>query len=143
MSSIPKEASKGHHAVLYFASENYSNYCKTYKEYWEWMEKRNESRYISVEKHNKGYDGKFLMHCFRLLEMGIDAANYGELIVKRPERDWLLNVREGVYEYEDLIIQAEEKLAIMESLVDASDLPDSIDGNFVDDLLIDLRGVRT
>lgn len=141
MSSIPKEVACHYH-TLYFGSENYSNYCKDYKEYWEWMENRNESRYASVEKHNKGYDGKFLMHCFRLLEMGIDAAKTGELIVHRPERDWLLSVRAGELEYMDLISKAEDKLKEMEELVENSDLPDKINGDFVDDLLIDLRGVR-
>jgi len=140
LSSIPKEAATNPY-TLYFASENYSNYCKDYKEYWEWMENRNESRYASVEKHNKGYDGKHMMHCFRLLEMGIDAAKTGELIVNRPEREWLLNVREGVFEYEDLITQAEEKLIEMEELVEKSDLPTMIDGKFVDELLLDIHSV--
>ncbi len=144
LSSIPKEIDLNPY-TLYYASEAYSNYCKDYKEYWEWMENRNESRYASVEKHNKGYDGKHLMHCFRLLEMGIDAAKHGELIVKRPakEREWLLSVRAGDLEYEDLIAKADEKLKNMEDLVSKSDLPDSIDSDFVDNLLIDLRGVRT
>ena len=140
MSSIPKEAKCGYR-VLYFASENYSNYCKNYKEYWEWMDNRNESRYISVEKHNKGYDGKHLMHCFRLLNMGIDAAKYGTLIVKRPERKWLLDVREGIFEYEDLIKTAENSLHEMEELIGSSSLPDIVDQTVVDDLLLQLRGI--
>lgn len=140
MSSIPKEMIYQYY-VMYYASESYSTYCKDYKEYWEWMKNRNESRYVSVEKHNKGYDGKHLMHCFRLLNMGIDAANEGTLIVKRPdsERQWLLDVREGKFEYDYLIGAAEEKLKAMEDAIDKSDLPDTIDDEFVDQLLVDLR----
>ena len=141
LSSIPKELI-GTEKIIYFASENYSNYCKNYKEYWYWMEHRNESRYISIENHDKGYDGKNLMHCFRLLDMGIDAAKYGELIVKRPNREWLLDVREGKFEYDDLIKQAEEKLKEMEELVDKSDLPDFIDDEFVDNLLLEIRDIK-
>ncbi len=109
MSSIPEKLSPLYH-TLYFASENYSNYCKDYKEYWEWMDNRNEARYASVEKHNKGYDGKNFMHCFRLLEMGIDAAKTGKLIVNRSNKDWLLKVKHGEFEYDYLVDSAEEKL---------------------------------
>jgi predicted nucleotidyltransferase len=140
LSSIPKEL-VGKERVIYFASENYSNYCKNYAEYWEWMENRNESRYASVEEHKKGYDGKHLMHCFRLLDMGIDAAKYGDLIVKRPNREWLLSVRNGEFDYDDLITQADEKLTEMDELIKKSSLPGKIDEDFIDDLLLEIRGV--
>jgi hypothetical protein len=140
LSSIPVSLIGQEH-VIYFASENYSNYCRAYNEYWEWMENRNESRYISVENHNKGYDGKHMMHCFRLLETGIDAAIHGELIVKRPNREWLLDVREGKFEYTDLIKLAEEKLQQMEEELSKSYLPDTVNNDDVDLLLLKLRNI--
>jgi len=43
LSNIPKsEESIG---LLYFNKDGYSVYCKRYKEYWDWVEKRNEERY--------------------------------------------------------------------------------------------------
>ena len=34
-------------AMLYFNLDGYSTYCKKYKEYWSWVDKRNEERYKS------------------------------------------------------------------------------------------------
>ncbi len=138
LSSIPKECII-QFEVLYYNSEGYSEHCKDYKEYWDWMEDRNEARYASVEIHGKGYDGKNLMHCFRLLDMGIDAAKYGELIVKRPNKDWLLKVKHGEFEYDDLIIQAEEKLEEFDAVIQICDLPEKIDIKKVNELLLEIR----
>ena len=135
LSSIPKEAIIGFD-VLYYNSEGYSEYCKDYKDYWDWMANRNEARYASVENHGKGYDGKNLMHCFRLLDMGIDAAKNGELIVKRSNKEWLLKVKYGEFEYDDLITQAEEKLEEFEVAIETCDLPTKVDINKVNDLLL-------
>jgi len=141
MSSIPKD-NLGEQEILYFHSEAYSKYCKEYKEYWEWMKDRNEARFISVEKHGKGYDGKNLMHCFRLLEMGIDAAKTGDLIVKRENKQWLLDVRNGVFEYDDLIKQADERLKEFDEAMESCDLPKDINFAKVDDLLLNLRDIH-
>ncbi len=138
LSSIPKEIILDYN-IIYVNHESYSTYCKDYKEYWEWVDKRNEARYASVEKHGKGYDGKNLMHCFRLLEMGIDAAKYGKLIVERPDKDWLLMVRAGEFEYDDLLAAAEIKLKEFEEAIDNSDLPNSLDRDLINDILIELR----
>ena len=138
LSSIPKEAIIGFE-VLYYNSEGYSEHCKDYKDYWDWMENRNEARYASVENHGKGYDGKNLMHCFRLLDMGIDAANTGKLIVERYNRNWLLKVKHGEFEYDDLITQAEEKLEEFDKAIEDCDLPTKVDINKVNDILLEIR----
>ena len=43
LSSIPKQESPVNY--LHFNQDGYTKYCKDYKEYWEWVEKRNEARY--------------------------------------------------------------------------------------------------
>jgi len=140
LSSIPKEVIADY-TPIYCNTEAYSTYCKDYKEYWEWVEKRNPARYESVKKHGKGYDGKNLMHCFRLLEMGIEAAKTGELQVERPNKEWLLKVRTGEFEYDELLALAETKLKEFEDAVDASSLPDKIDAAEIDKILLQLRYV--
>ncbi|HHH50385.1 MAG TPA: nucleotidyltransferase, partial [Saprospiraceae bacterium] len=42
LSSIPKGEKQK--ALLYFNKDGYSVYCKEYKEYWKWVENRNETR---------------------------------------------------------------------------------------------------
>jgi predicted nucleotidyltransferase len=138
MSSIPKDVILDYIPV-YCNIEGYSTYCKEYKEYWDWVAKRNPARYASVEKHGKGYDGKNLMHCFRLLEMGIDAARTGELQVVRPNREWLLKVRAGDFEYDDLINEAERKLKELDEAIEKSSLPSRVNRKEVEKILMSLR----
>src|SRR5690606_32553741 len=49
LSNIPK----GEEALtmLFFNKDGYSSYCKKYKEYWEWVEKRNDDRYSTTVSH--------------------------------------------------------------------------------------------
>jgi hypothetical protein len=70
LSEVPKDISPNF--IMQFNKDGYSKYCKEYKEYWEWVEKRNKARYDDNMLHGKGYDGKNLAHCHRLL---VDAAN--------------------------------------------------------------------
>lgn len=60
LSSIPK----GEQAVayLFWNMEAYSLYCKEYKEYWDWVEERNDNRYQTNLNHGKNYDSKNMMH---------------------------------------------------------------------------------
>ena len=67
VSSIPKGEKPM--AMLYFNKDGYSMYCKRYKEYWEWVAKRNDERYKTTMSHGKNYDSKNMMHVFRLLSM--------------------------------------------------------------------------
>src|ERR1035437_9487135 len=59
----------------------------------------------------RGYNSKNLMHTLRLLDMAAEIAAEGLLRVRRPNRDYLLRVRAGEFDYEELVARAEEKLA--------------------------------
>ena len=105
LSSIPKgETPVG---LLYFNKDGYSLYCKKYKEYWEWVEKRNDERYNTTMAHGKNYDSKNMMHVFRLLLMSKEIATEGKVNVWRNDREFLLDIKQGRYEYEDLLNKAE------------------------------------
>lgn len=110
--------------ILYFNQNGYSTYCKDYKEYWDWVEKRNESRYENTLSHGKNYDSKNMMHTFRLLEMAIEIARDHEIKVKRHDRQFLLNIKSGTFEYDELIKLADEKQKEMEAAFASSSLPD-------------------
>ena len=101
LSSVPKGLENI--AVMNFNKDSYSIYCREYKEYLEWEEKRNEQRYQSTLSHGKSYDAKNIMHTFRLLSMAEEIALYQQVIVKREDRDFLLKIRNGEFEFDDLI----------------------------------------
>jgi uncharacterized protein len=96
-------------AVLSFNKDGYSIYCKDYKEYWDWVEKRNNVRYENTIEHGKNYDAKNMMHTFRLLNMAEEIAKEGEVNVRRQDREFLLKIRSGAFSYEELVVLANEK----------------------------------
>lgn len=122
LSSIPKEAKQ--ETILYFNKDGYSRYCKDYKQYWDWVENRNEARYENTISHGKNYDTKNMLHTFRLLEMAIEIAKEKKINVKRPNRDFLLKIKSGAFEYDELLILAKARYEEMEKAYEQSDLPD-------------------
>lgn len=137
LTSIPK--GEKHICVISANMDGYTQYCNSYKEYWSWFEKKNSARYEDTMKSGKGFDGKNMMHCYRLLDMSIEIANGDGINVKRHNAEDLLKIRRGEIEYDELLIIAENKIKEMDQLFDKSNLPDDIDKKFVDDLLIKIR----
>lgn len=125
--------------IMAFNAEAYSKYCRDYKEYWDWVKKRNEARYRDTIAHGKNYDAKNMMHTFRLLDMAEEIAKEGKIIVKRPNRKELLEIRTGKFLYKELVAKAEAKLEEIERLFDDSQLPERPDKTKIDPLLIQTR----
>ena len=126
-------------AFLFYNKDGYSSYCKDYKEYWEWVNKRNPVRYQDNVSHNQGYDGKNMMHCLRMLDMAIEIAETGNVTLIRPNRDWLLSVRRGAVSYDEIMGLIEEKREKMDSAFDKSDLPDKVEEGLAHDILMEIR----
>ena len=137
LSSIPKEAKQV--AILYFNKDGYKKYCKDYKQYWDWVDKRNDSRYENTIAHGKNYDAKNIMHTFRLLDMAEEILSMGNINVRRPNRAALLEIRKGVFEYNILMERAEEKVAIIEKLYTTSTLPKMPDKIQIEQILVEIR----
>ena len=127
--------------ILYFNKDGYSVYCKEYRQYWEWVEKRNEERYENTVSHGKNYDAKNMMHVFRLLNMAEEIARYKKVNVRRPEREYLLKIRAGEFAYEDLVKQAEEKIGMVDELFKKSDLPEQPNSKQAEEKLGEIRQV--
>lgn len=138
LSSVPKGLQPL--AYLSFNKDGYSSYCREYREYWEWVQKRNEARYENTQAHGKNYDAKNMMHTFRLLAVAEEIAKEGRVNVRRKhDRDFLLNIKSGAMEYDDLLSIALEKIVKIEELFERSDLPEAPDAQQVEDLLVRMR----
>ena len=135
------EVSKGARprGFLTYNKDGYSSYCKDYKEYWEWVGKRNPQRYTDNTSHNQGYDGKNMMHCLRMLDMAIEVAITGEVNLVRPDREWLLSVRKGLVSYDEIMELIEDKRAKMDEAFDKSQLPNEVDQDLVHKILLEIR----
>lgn len=137
LTSIPKEEKPV--ASMYFNKEGYSSYCKKYKEYWEWVNNRNEARYKNTLQHGKNYDAKNMMHTFRLLDMAAEILETGKINVIRQNREELLKIKTGQFEYDYLIEKAKEKLNNIEKLYLSSNLPKKPDKSAINRILIKIR----
>ncbi|KGK31205.1 DNA polymerase beta superfamily protein [Cellulophaga sp. E6(2014)] len=137
LSSIPKSEVPA--AILYFNRDGYSSNCKRYKEYWSWVEKRNDERYKSNISHEKNYDAKNMMHTFRLLHMAREIGEHGKINVRRPDRVFLLAVKNAEFEYEELVAKAEKLRGELEIIFEKSSLMDRPDLNRVNEILIEIR----
>ena len=124
---------------LFFNKDAYSIYCKDYREYWGWVEKRNDIRYQNTLEHGKNYDAKNMQHVFRLLNMADEIAVEKKINTYRPDREWLLKIRSGKFMYEELIQMAEEKLLQIKKHYEECNLPELPDKRIVENLLVEMR----
>lgn len=136
-SSVPKEAQPV--CWMHFNEDAFKAHCKAHREYWEWVAQRNEERFITNTSHGRGYDSKNLMHTIRLLEMAGEIAREGVLHVRRPNREFLLEVRSGKYTYDELVAKAEELHAGLAPAYAKSNLQDAPDRNLINGHLVEIR----
>ncbi|QDK78577.1 nucleotidyltransferase [Spirosoma sp. KCTC 42546] len=137
LSSVPKDREP--ETYLYVNHDGYSSYCKDYREYWDWVEKRNDARYQNTIEHGKNYDAKNMMHTFRLLDMAFEILETGQVLVRRPNRADLLKIRAGAFDYDDLISQAEQKVVQIDAAAARSFLPNRPDVDRINQILVEMR----
>lgn len=126
-------------ALLFFNRDGYSIYCKEYKEYWEWVNNRNESRFQNTKSHGKNYDSKNMMHVFRLLSMAYEIGLEQKINVHRHDREFLLEIKSGKYDYDQLIEMAEKLRIKIEEIFEKSSLPKTPNLSYIDELTYTLR----
>jgi predicted nucleotidyltransferase len=116
----------------------YTKHCIDYKNYKDWEKNRNPIRYES--NLNKNYDAKNVSHAFRLMQMCIEIARGEGIKVRRDEdRQFLLDVKHHKYEYEEIIKKLDEKKIEMDEAIKNSTIPDEIDREKVNQLLLNIR----
>lgn len=128
-------------ALLFVNHEAYSSHCKDFIAYQEWKKKRNAARYAGTVEHGQGYDAKNMMHTIRLMEVAKDLLVHGTLIIKRSNRQELLDIKSGKWTYEQLCSQVEDMRIEIEELYSKSTLPDSLNIKSLSDLLVQIREV--
>lgn len=124
---------------LYYNESGYSKNCVQYKQYQEWINNRNPVRYESNLK--KKYDAKNMCECFRLLQMCIEIAKGEGVKVNRKniDREFLLNIKNHKYEYEEIISMLEDKEKEMQEAIAKSTIKETVDVDLVNNLLLNIR----
>jgi arginyl-tRNA synthetase len=80
-----------------------------------------------------------MMHTFRLLNMAEEIALHQKVMVHRNNRDFLLSIRNGQFEFDDLMQMVEEKMERVKTLYLTSSLPDKPDDQQAENILIRIR----
>jgi hypothetical protein len=117
----------------------YHNSRVEWEQYQNWIKTRNPAR-AELEK-KFGYDTKHGMHLVRLLRMGREILETGKVIVKRPDREELLSIRNsGAWSIEQLIEWAEREEAHLDEFYKSgrSPLPKEPNRNKLDEKCIEL-----
>lgn len=116
----------------------YRSAMKQYKQYEEWKLNRNPAR-AELEK-NYGFDGKHASHLVRLMRMCKEIMEDGKVIVKRPDAEELLAIRNGAWTYEELITWAEKQDKELTEFYNSSKspLPKKPDTNKLDKLCMEI-----
>ncbi len=125
---------------MVYNESGYKAHCVMYKEYQDWVKYRNPKRYES--NLNKNYDSKNMYHSIRLIRMGKEIADGKGIILDRREagdRDFIMNVRHHKFEYDELMEIVTKEENELNDAIAKSTLPENIDVNLVNDILIDIR----
>lgn len=107
-----------------------------WEHYRTWQRERNPKR---AELEAKvGFDSKHGMHLVRLLKMAKEILTTGEVIVKRPDREELLAIRNGAWTYEQLVEWAEKADEALNDLYAKSALPHAPPREKLDALCVEI-----
>lgn len=140
VSSITKADSKESLICFQYNSSAFSSHCRKYKEYHDWVKKRNPKRYETNLGHQ--YDSKNCHHCLRLLRMAKEIAEGKGMILDRRlagDRELLLGIKNHEYQYQevmDMIIKAESD---MEEAFKVSKLQEEPNLELLEDILVKIR----
>jgi len=124
--------------IIKFNKDVYKEFKVKHEMYWSWKNNRNESRAELEESH--GFDTKHAMHLVRLLRMGVEALRDEEIIVKRPDAEELLSIRNGAWTYEEIVAYAEKMdKEVRDVWYKKTNLPKRPDLKFAAALLMDVQ----
>jgi predicted nucleotidyltransferase len=137
LSSIPKGETPICNIV--YNKDGYSEHCKDYKSYEDWLANKNDARWVDVKSHGQKIDGKNMMHSRRLMDMAREIALGKGINVRRENTQELIDIRKGKIDLQTLIEQVEKEIVEIDELFANSGLPDKVDESFVNGILIKIR----
>lgn len=111
------------------AKQKWDNYVS-------WRDNRNPMRKETEEKY--GYDTKYALHLFRLLEEGRQLLTEGKIVFPLHNAKELLEIRNGKYTYEQVIEKATEFEKQFESWYNSSTLPHSPNWKSIKELYFEI-----
>ena len=137
LSSIPKGETPICNII--YNKDGYSEHCKDFKSYEDWLANKNDARWVDVKSHGQKIDGKNMMHSRRLMDMAREIALGLGINVRRENAQELIDIRKGKIDLQTLIEQVEAEIIEIDELFANSNLLDKVDESFVNEILIKIR----
>lgn len=118
------------------AEKRYRAAMKYWDSYQSWKSHRNPARAELETRY--GYDTKHASHLIRLMRMGLEALETGDLRVRRDDAEELRAIRDGAMSFDELLAAATELQEATEKAAEKTNLPAALDHDGVDELLLAL-----
>lgn len=99
----------------------YNAKLNNWKNYQTWLKSRNPARAELEAKHK--FDTKHASHLVRLMRMCREILTTGQVLVRRPDAEELLSIRNGAWTYEQLIAWSEKQDEELKEVAKTSKLP--------------------
>jgi uncharacterized protein len=103
----------------------YKRAREAYNSWVNWKKNRNPDRHKLEEK--SGYDTKHASHLVRLMRMGYEILVDAKVIVKRPDREEILSIKNGGWSYEQVMQYAKDMQVKLDEAYKTTSLPRSVD----------------
>ena len=116
--------------------EAYRDAHRKWENYRMWQSKRNPKRRGTEEEY--GYDTKYASHLFRLLSEGRELLLTGKITFPLPNAEWLLAIKNGLYDYDDILALAQDAESDFDRWYAESPLPDKPDRNALKSIYYDI-----
>lgn len=121
----------------YIKERDYNAAKRYYDQYMNWRATRNPKRAAIEEKY--GLDCKHASHLIRLIRMAKETMATGQVIVKRPDRDELLAIKNCAWSYERIVEFADNAEAELDkAYAECNVLPREPDRERLDRLCIEM-----
>lgn len=121
------------------AEKKYRAAMKHWESYRAWKLQRNPKRAELERAH--GYDTKHAMHLVRLMRMGLEVVQRGELLVRRHDAPELSAIRDGALSFDEVTAAAERLRHEIEQAAAGTQLPKDVQHDWVDEMGLELMGL--
>lgn len=89
--------------------------------------------------YSYGYDAKFYTHTIRLLEMAIEILKDGDFTTKRPNADYLIQLRNGIHTLDEALVNIEKLEKELSIAYENSLIQETPDFDFINSFLVDFN----
>lgn len=134
--NIPGELFKPQYHDELVREREYRAEKKKWDNYVSWRDNRNPARKETEERC--GYDTKAVGHIFRLIEEGRELLTTGHITFPLPNADEILDIKNGKYEYDEMMDKAHSLERDFERWYAESVLPQAPDRNGLYNLYMDI-----